>query len=275
MRKGLLLPGLAVIGGVAGAILRNTERNTVFEPDTGLAVLWQPVTVALIALSVVLAALFFVSVRRMRPRTFPGGYAEAFYAPSSLYITLSVAAAFLLAAAGVLLVRDAVAGDTVSVAWLLLGLFALFTAASVLVTARSNFKGGKQGKYSLFLLVPAFFSCFWMVLAYERQAENPVLLQYVYELFAIICILLAFYFMAGFGFEKPKVRRTSFFLLMGIYFSILQMGDGRRLSEKLIDLFAACFFLASAMALNSRSFGRKESLPEAGPEDREDGRKET
>lgn len=262
MRKGLLLPGLAVIGGIVGAILRKTERITVFEPDTGLAVLWHPVTIGLIALSVLMAVLFFVSVRRMYSREFAGGYAEAFYAPSGGYITLSVMSVFLLAASGTMLIQDSVIGGAFSVAWLILGLFAFLAAGSVMVTARSNYRGGHQGKYSLFLLAPAFFSCFWLVLAYERQAENPVLLQYVYELFAIICILLAFYFMAGFGFEKPKVRRTSFFLLMGIYFSIVTIADGHRMSEMLIYLFAVCYFLGSATALLYNVTAKKEGKKE-------------
>ena len=38
MRKDILLPGVAVVGGAAGFLLRRWELSTAFEPDTGLPV---------------------------------------------------------------------------------------------------------------------------------------------------------------------------------------------------------------------------------------------
>ena len=68
MRKDILLPGVAVVGGAAGFLLRRWELSTAFEPDTGLPVAGAPATWALIALTVVVAAVLavlIVPVRRM------------------------------------------------------------------------------------------------------------------------------------------------------------------------------------------------------------------
>ena len=44
MRKDILLPGVAVVGGAAGFLLRRWELSTAFEPDTGLPVAGAPAT---------------------------------------------------------------------------------------------------------------------------------------------------------------------------------------------------------------------------------------
>ena len=80
MRKDILLPGVAVVGGAAGFLLRRWELSTAFEPDTGLPVAGAPATWALIALTVVVAAVLAVLCRGTH-RVFPGGYDEAFGAP--------------------------------------------------------------------------------------------------------------------------------------------------------------------------------------------------
>lgn len=57
MRKEILLPAVAVAGGGAGFVLRRWELATAFEADTGLPIPGAPATLALIALSVAMAAV--------------------------------------------------------------------------------------------------------------------------------------------------------------------------------------------------------------------------
>lgn len=83
MRKELILPVTAIVGGAIGFFLRRQELLTAFEPDTGLPIEGMPVTWALIALSVVVAAVVFLlclgwaralrvaTTRPSRPRTPP------------------------------------------------------------------------------------------------------------------------------------------------------------------------------------------------------------
>ncbi len=55
-RTSLFVPLFALIAGIAGFFLRQTELNTVFDSVTGLAEKGAPVTISLIALSVFFAA---------------------------------------------------------------------------------------------------------------------------------------------------------------------------------------------------------------------------
>ena len=194
---------------------------------------------------------------------FSGGYDEAFYAPHPGYMIGTGAAALIIAVAGALIMADAIDSlmifmntpltEALSmsqiIAKMVLGIFAILSGLAMVATARNNFQGEHKGKYSLILLVPAFFCCYWIILAYENHAANPVVLEYVYELFAVICILLAFYFMAGFGFEKPKVKSASLFCLCGIYFSIVTLTDGHPLSTTLIYIAMLLYLLFSVGAL--------------------------
>ena len=57
MRKEIVLPSLAVGGGIVGLILRRWELATAFEADTGLVTPNMPSTWALIIWSAVLAVV--------------------------------------------------------------------------------------------------------------------------------------------------------------------------------------------------------------------------
>ncbi len=93
-------------------------------------------------------------------------------------------------------------------------------------------------------------ACMWLVVAYQARAADPVILDYVYELFAIIASLLGLYFTAGFSFERPKVRRASFFSLLGVYFSIVTLADSHDLASMLLYGFAILYLiLTSALTL--------------------------
>lgn len=78
MRKEILLPAVAVAGGGAGFVLRRWELATAFEADTGLPIPGAPATLALIALSVAMAAVLALLCRGKYPSF--TGYDEAFQA---------------------------------------------------------------------------------------------------------------------------------------------------------------------------------------------------
>ena len=103
MRKEILLPAVAVAGGGAGFVLRRWELATAFEADTGLPIPGAPATLALIALSVAMAAVLALLCRGKYPSF--TGYDEAFQAKgNTLYATAMVLSAFLLLGAAVLMV---------------------------------------------------------------------------------------------------------------------------------------------------------------------------
>ena len=130
MRKEILLPAVAVAGGGAGFVLRRWELATAFEADTGLPIPGAPATLALIALSVAMAAVLALLCRGKSPSF--TGYDEAFQAKgNTLYATAMVLSAFLLLGAAVLMVLSFVQGTNTVYTRLLLAALAAGDLAGV------------------------------------------------------------------------------------------------------------------------------------------------
>lgn len=266
MRKEIVLPSLAVGGGIVGLLLRRWELATAFEADTGLVTPNMPSTWALIIWSALLAAAFILLCRG-KHRSFAGGYDAAFAAKgNTVYVTAMVLAAFLLLASAVLnymgipaayaeAVAAARAGNAQGTPLFnvlpraILGALAAVSFFCVLSTGRNNYRGEGKGKFSFPLLAPAYMGCIWLIAAYQVRAGDPVRQDYIYELFAIISSLLGLYFMAGFSFERAKVFRSSLFSLLGVYFSLVTLADGHELYVVLLYGFCILSLTANVTAL--------------------------
>lgn len=251
MRKEIVLPALAVIGGLGGMGLRRWGLATAFEPETHLPIPAMPATWSLIALSVVMAAVLLLLCRGSQ-RPYPGGYDEAFSAKgSTVYVVAVVLSAFLLLASALYTAYAffVVRTTDLVITRLILAALCLVSFVCVLVTAKNNFRAAGKGKYSATLLMPAYTCCVWLIAAYQVRAGDPVQLDYIYELFAIIAVLLALYFTAGFSFEKGRVSQTALFSLLGIYFSIVTLADSHDLGVTLLYGFAIVYLLASSVIL--------------------------
>ncbi len=266
MRKEIVLPSLAVGGGIVGFFLRRWELATAFEADTGLVTPNMPSTWALIIWSAVLAVVFILLCRG-KHRPFHGGYDAAFAAKgNTVYVTAMVLGGFLLLASAVLnymgipaAYQEAVAAARAGNAQgtplfnvlprAILGLLSAISFFCVLSTGRNNYRGEGRGKFSFPLLAPAYMGCIWLIAAYQVRAGDPVRQDYIYELFAIIASLLGLYFTAGFSFERAKVFRSSLFSLLGVYFSLVTLADGHELYIMLLYGFCILSLTANVTAL--------------------------
>jgi hypothetical protein len=252
MLQAILLPLLAVFGGIGGFFLRRWELATAFESDTGLAILWTAPTVLLIALSVVLAAVFLLLCRKSR---YPvATYREAFSTPGNwAYLVVGAVAAALLLVSGLWGLVEQVTGGTFKVLSLLLDALCLASFVCLLQIVPGNFRG-KERRYSVALLLPAYTCCVWLVTAYQQRAADPVVLDYVYQLFAVVFTLLGLYFAAGFSFGRGRVWLCAVCTLLGIYFSVITLADEHTLSERLLLLGFLLYQMASAAALLRNTF---------------------
>ncbi|WP_294550677.1 hypothetical protein [uncultured Pseudoflavonifractor sp.] len=266
MRKEIVLPSLAVGGGIVGLLLRRWELSTAFEADTGLVTPNMPSTWALIIWSAVLAVVFILLCRG-KHRPFHGGYDAAFAAKgNTVYVTAMVLSGFLLLASAVLnymgipaayaeAVAAARAGNAQGTPLFnvlpraILGLLSAVSFFCVLSTGRNNYRGEGKGKFSFPLLAPAYMGCIWLIAAYQVRAGDPVRQDYIYELFAIIASLLGLYFTAGFSFERAKVFRSALFSLLGVYFSLVTLADGHDLYVVLLYGFCILNLTANVTAL--------------------------
>lgn len=249
----ILLPLLAVAGGIGGALLRRWELATAFDTD-GLAIAWAPASLVLIALSVLLALVFALLSRGARHELKTCG--DAFSASGSwLYLVAgALSAAYLLIAGLWGLREELLTGGGTHLLRLLLWVMCLISFFCVLSLVVRNFRGLGGGRYSLRLLMPAYTCCLWLVAAYQQRAADPVVLDYVYELFAIICSLLGLYFTAGFSFGRPRTWRCAFCCLLGVYFSLVTLADGHDWGTCALFLFSTLYQLSAVTALLYHAF---------------------
>lgn len=270
MRKEFLLPALALGGGLAGLALRLWELSSAFEADTGLPVAGAPATLVLAGFSAaVLLAL--VLLCRGTGRGFQGSYDEAFQAAGSTpYLTMMVAAAFLMAGSGVLLLAQAggVLSESLAASAgaglglsglfqlllsvgreLLLAILALASAASLFLLGKNNYKGEGKGERSGCLLTPAYTACVWLIVSYLDHSGDPIVLDYVYQLFAVVAAVLGSYFLAGFGYQRPKGFPAAFFSLAAMYFCLVTLADRHTPAELLLYVGYFLYFAGSVHVL--------------------------
>ena len=193
---------------------------------------------------------------------FEGGYDQAFRARDAApYMMGMTAGAFLTAAAGVLLLLKlprlyAEASLETSgfpmfslVPMVLLAVLCLCSAWSVLMLGKNNYRGEEKGKYSAWLLIPAYTCCMWLIVSYQEHSGDPIILDYVYQLFSVIAAVLGCYFLSGFGFGRSRPAAAAFFSAEAMYFALVTLADAHE--PAFLLLYAGCFFYfaASSVAL--------------------------
>lgn len=254
----VILPlALALGGGAVGFFLRQQELATAFDAE-GLAVA-APATYALAGLSLVLIVAFALLCRGgTHP---PASYGAAFAAPGNWgYLLLAgLSCAPLLVAVLWGFKQELFEGRTPSIISLLLWLLAAASFFAMLAVILNNFRA-KEQRYSMLPLTSAYMCCLWLVVTYQQRTSDPVVLDYVYELFAIVCTLLAFYFAAGFSFGRGKVWLCAFFCLLSVYFGLVTLADSHNWGTLLLLLFSILYQLAAVAALLYHVFVRPAAL---------------
>ena len=210
---------------------------------------------ALAALSLLVAAVFLLLCRN--PRNESRQYGDAFAADGRWgYLILSGVASAMLLLAGVFGLLGEFSGGSPGLLRILLWFLCLVSFLCVIFTVLANFRGERLNS-SMMLLAPAYTFCVWLVTAYQKRAADPVVLDYMYELLAIICALLAFYFIAGFSFSKGQVWSSALFCLLSVYFGIVTLADGHEVRQRLLILFSILYHLATVSVLLYNAFAVK------------------
>lgn len=254
MRKSVLLPALAVAGGIVGLLVRRVYLANGFEVGTGLPIagapsLWAMALVA-VAVVVVLAVL-----SAGKHRNFDRCYAEAFLPRSPLCLTFQLAGVVLLAIGGFLALAHWVQSPvtdlgqrTVSIAWAGLGILALLAAAGIYFVTLKMRRG--QPILTAWVTLPGFAGCLWIMSNYyENWAANPSLGQYLIPMLGALLSMLACFFMGGFAFEKGRVTATLLCALAGSALNLMALADGLPLADTALYLGMTFYLLASASAL--------------------------
>ncbi len=251
--KSLQLCGFTLILGIFGAFLRWVQLRRVFEPDTGLATphsIWSYAVILIILLG---TALIYLLVRSLKKNSFPQSYPSVFSRSKTAYSVASIVIGIIMAVGGLMTIATAMTEkSSYSVFQLMLGFFALLCAICVTAFVLNANRRDKQSSGSFSAAIIVVFLCFWLIAAYKYSASDPVIWHFAPRLLAVSATILAFYFIAGFVFGRPKALNSLFFSLLGAFLCILTLADSYPMGEQLmVFAFAAEMLLLSFSQLNN------------------------
>ena len=214
MKKYVLWPLLAAIGGVGAFLLRLLQRSTGFEVDTGLPIPGNLYAILLVAWFVVLAAVCLLVASGVLDLLFGFSGASALTG-SGETVTVFVTAQGSQLFSG----RE----------HLVVGLLSLLSAASLLPAVpacRIRPEGGARKPFqSPLLLVPVCCLVVRLVLTYRVVSVDPSLTDYYTELLAVVFLALAFYRLSSFAFRAGRTRRFAVYAALAIAFCLATLAD--------------------------------------------------
>ena len=267
MKKPLLLPFIALVGGAAAAVLRLLQNTTGFEEGTGLPIPGNLPATALVILLVLLAVVLILLVRRLPEKAAPAFPAD-FTARDPRLLFVPMAGLFLMGISGVLdlvaglgltetLIQGAVSaadpsGMTSVVAisssdgyssqaHLILGVLDLLAAAGLFFAVRAC---GTKHRHSrlrfngTWLLAPVLAMAVRLVLAYRVDSVNPALEAYYVELLALVFLNLAFYRFSSFSFDAGRTWRFALYACCAVVLCLAAFCDSSSLSARLLEIGA-------------------------------------
>jgi hypothetical protein len=252
--KSLKLCGFTVIMGIFGAFLRWLQNSNIFEADTGLAIPHSPWSYAVILFAALFAILLFVWLRKYRDIGFASNYPEVYSGTVPFVTVAAYIIGAVIAVGGILTVSRSVSTSKTAFD-LILGLFSLICAAGMTTFILSIGKQGKKSSGVFGAAVTVFFLCFWLIASYKYSAADPVIWHFALRLLSISATILAFYFIAGFVFNKPKPLASLYFSLLGTFMCLVVLADSYPLGEQLITVG---FLAAMALLSFSQVSGAKD-----------------
>jgi len=250
----------AILAGGIGFVLRRQEVASVFDPHSGLAERGAPISVALMVFSLGVVLFFFgLSFATSRGRTpaltdtFGSGLLGTLLlmALGLIVLGLAVMEAVPLIQNGPSPPRN-IGLSTRSDNLFPLSLVRLGAASfSGLALIFMAILGPRGVNVAIPSTVPVFWICIWLIVGHIDRASNPVLLSYVYNLFALAALLLALYYIAGFAFRQNRPGRLLFSCSTALYFTGVTMGDDLALYTRGTFLALAATVLIYQIALTS------------------------
>lgn len=270
MKKKLLFPALAFVGGGIAYMLRLMQDLTGFEAATGLPVTGNLWAILLpIFLALVLTAALLLSLRVPTCKWDPTDFEASFSSSSSGLLMLPTAGIFLLGLSGLLqlamnlgllpdvavltasgLSRRALStgrGGLLEAALTLLSAFCLFTTLPACRRSGSREAGRDDVPAArvngLFLVLPVIAMVVRLVLRYRQDSVNPTLAAYYVPLLALILVTMALYLLAGFAFQTGSSRAFLLCTTAAIVLCITALADDQ-------PLYSSLFYAGCALTLS-------------------------
>jgi len=231
-----LMPFFALFAGGFGFVLRRLELRYVFDSATGLPQRGAPITYTLIGLTVlfIIISLVFTIVTASRNKS-PAGFENAFGTDPLTYpVILSVIGAIWLAATVFYFLDMRSDYTRIPISEMLFMAMSALSAVSAGFFAVEMYQDPRRKSVYALSIVPTLFMCFWLVLLYNENASNPILLSYAYICLAIIASAMGFYYTSGFVYGKPAPGRAAFAYLTAIFFCFITLADPHHMMIRVV-----------------------------------------
>lgn len=118
----------------------------------------------------------------------------------------------------------ALVSEAESIHWshLILPIGGILTALCILLTV--NRMANMRRPLLALYLVPFAFIVVYLVLEFKNQwSADPIILDYCFYLFALICTMYALYYVMGFCFDRGRRRHAIFWCLAGFFFCLVSV----------------------------------------------------
>jgi hypothetical protein len=233
-----------VVLAAVGFLLRLMQLRYVFD-DSGLPVSGSGLTFALVVVCCAAALLLLLGCGGIPKRE---EFARNFGSNPTYFALTCLAALGLLvgSAAGVWSAIPG-PGEALSVVALLPSFCGVLAALCIFMAASGCRKGAKP--ITALYLIPFFFLIVRLIVDFKwGWSSDPIILDYCFDLFAVLSAMTAAYHLAGFCFDKGHRARTSFWCLMSTVFCATACADGG-LADCLTYAALALWFLVSAWQL--------------------------
>lgn len=205
---------ILALWSLCAALLRFCNLGSAVD-ELGLFISGHPSTILLVTISgIAVAMLLGLSWRSPGRGT---DHTVLTYGPISTGLSMAAGAILLL---GVVLETQWAALDVWNAILLILGL----SAGGAMVLLAKQRQSGKS--VPMCALLPVLYLLFDLIFLFKAWSTDPVILDYCFQLAALIFSLLGFYGSAGFCFDLGHSRKTLFYCACGIFFSAIAMADG-------------------------------------------------
>lgn len=276
MRKDVLLPALAILGGGAGFVLRRMELGVAYDPVSRLMSMDHPLTWLLIGLTVVLLAAFVLTCRGVEKQK--NAPQQWFSAPGdTVYMMLIVSAALLLLACAGVGVWDMKRQHRQNLMLTVSCVLCVLGSVGALAAGRSCYRKQWSDYVPLQLMGPAFCTLAWLVVGYQEQAREPEVQLFAYQILGAVAVLLSLYGMVSLSLKKGNAAIVCVYGLMGIFLSLVTLADGHDPAYTLMCLFSVLYLTAQMYLLLRNAFGpawpkhlMEERMPRRAEEEDED-----
>lgn len=231
----LTIPAATLVMGIFGAFLRWLQSMIIFE-ETGLVTPGETISVVYTVYSL-LAAAAMVCIARIWKKRFacPTDVSTALHVCSALPTAITWGFCVICGIAALVLMFTAGSAHYPTMQ-------RCFGAAGIVAAACFPALPIRQGEGASArtgaAYLPLFF-CYWLVLLYRTDAENPVLWAYAPEILAVAAGTMAFYYVAAYFYGRARPAAALLFLQLSAFLNLCVAFDTMSVAHKALFLVTA------------------------------------